>query len=639
MNKTGTFMVLLMVFIMDAFAYVDRNILSGNQSAEKIINSLVVNQKWIPYPSYSDRAGWDKLMGKNKTTTIDRGVSRLKYEWRTIKATDYLEYERTGNRFTMQNINSANNIALVDLVLAELAEGKGRFSDQILNGVFYLSERTSWVLSAHLHRQISGRSLPDENDQIIDLGSAETGAVLSWVYYFFNKEFDKVDPVISRRLKSEIYKKIIIPYRTNDSFFWMALNAPKDELINNWNPWINSNVLQCIMLLENDSAQLSKDVYRSMKSVDRFINYVNSDGACEEGPSYWEHAAGKLYDYLQLLHWISGEKISFFDNEMIKNMGEYISRSYIGNNWVVNFADASAKLSTNGNFVYRYGKAVNSSEMMHFGALLVQRAGNSIAYGTDMFRVMESFRHDEELKNTKAEHLKPDFAIYPETQFYYFKNKQNMFFAAKGGHNAESHNHNDVGTFSLWVNEQPVFIDAGVGTYTRQTFGPERYTIWTMRTKYHNIPCINGVEQSYGRSFKATAVKVDGKKRTLSLNLAQAYPTNAEVANWNRIYNLTDNELIITDKFKLNKANQANEINFLLWGAVEVKDDLILITIKDEKIEMKFDANKFSTNVETIALTDSRLSNVWGKEIYKLTLTAKDLIVAGEYKFRIRKVQ
>ena len=39
-----------------------------------------------------------------------------------------------------------------------------------------------------------------------------------------------------------------------------------------------------------------------------------------------------------------------------------------------------------------------------------------------------------------------------------------MFVAAKGGFNNESHNHNDVGTFSLYVNTIPVIIDAGVGT-------------------------------------------------------------------------------------------------------------------------------------------------------------------------------
>ncbi len=65
--------------------------------------------------------------------------------------------------------------------------------------------------------------------------------------------------------------------------------------------------------------------------------------------------------------------------------------------------------------------------------------------------------------------------------------------AAKGGFNNESHNHNDVGTFSLYVNTIPVILDAGVGTYAKQTFGKDRYTIWTMQSNYHNLPMINGI--------------------------------------------------------------------------------------------------------------------------------------------------
>lgn len=57
--------------------------------------------------------------------------------------------------------------------------------------------------------------------------------------------------------------------------------------MNNWNPWCNSNCLMTFMLLENDVDRLSKAVSRSMQSVDKFLNYVHSDGACEEGPSYW----------------------------------------------------------------------------------------------------------------------------------------------------------------------------------------------------------------------------------------------------------------------------------------------------------------------------------------------------------------
>lgn len=48
-----------------------------------------------------------------------------------------------------------------------------------------------------------------------------------------------------------------------------------------------------LSLLENDRDRLAKAVWRSMQSVDKFINFVKADGACEEGPSYWGHAAGK----------------------------------------------------------------------------------------------------------------------------------------------------------------------------------------------------------------------------------------------------------------------------------------------------------------------------------------------------------
>lgn len=81
-------------------------------------------------------------------------------------------------------------------------------------------------------------------------------------------------------------------------------------------------------------------------------------------------------------------------------------------------------------------------------------------------------------------------------------NKSGLFFAAKGGYNNESHNHNDAGTFSLYLHTTPVFIDAGVGTYTRQTFSSERYTIWTMQSNYHNLPMINGVPNHSEQNIK-----------------------------------------------------------------------------------------------------------------------------------------
>jgi hypothetical protein len=594
-----------------------------------------MDRAWVPYPDYNDREGWDKLLGDNKDVLIKRGEKQLTYQWQVIKATDYLEYERSGDRNIMQNPNSDNNNALSDLVLAELAEGKGRFLDQIINGVYYNCERTSWVLSAHLTAQLSKRTLPDHTEQVIDLGSGELGSFLSWVYYFFHAEFDKVNPIISQRLYDEIKHKIIDPYRHVDRFWWMGFIPRSDGMVNNWNPWTNFNCLQSIALLEDNREQLSKDLYRSMLSVDKFINYVNEDGACEEGPSYWGHAAGKLYDYLQLVHYMTAGGVSLFDHPMIKDMGEYISRSYVGNNWVVNFADASAKFSAPESLIYRYGKAVKSNEMMGFASYLAQQKSSTIDYGIDFFRVLESLTYNQELKGYTASHITPDVTVYPETQFYYFKNNNDFFLATKGGYNAESHNHNDAGTFSLWIDKTPIFIDAGVGTYTRQTFGPERYSIWTMRSNYHNLPSVNGVEQKFGKQYKANDILVDEKKKTLSLNIASAYPEEAAVKQWIRSYQLKANELIVKDKFTLKNALQSNEIHFMLWGDINIKEGKVAIQVDGKKVALLFDKNTFEANIETIPLPDVRLSRVWGEQIYRLTLKAKKKSARGESAFKI----
>jgi hypothetical protein len=626
------FFILLLTTTVSAAT--ERNWLAAGNSPASVAQYLAPVLSWVPYPAYSDRKGWDKLTGDRRAEIIARGERRLNYKWQVITATDYLEYERSGNRNVMQNPNSENSNALADLVMAELAEGKGRFMDQIINGVFYQCERTSWALSAHLPAQHSGRTLPEYADQIIDLGSGEMGAFLSWVYYFFHTDFDKVNPAISKRLYHEIESKILLPYRNEDRFWWMGFKPDADHIINNWNPWCNFNVLQCQLLLEKDPGQLSRDMYRTMLSVDKFINYVNGDGACEEGPSYWEHAAGKLYDYLEVLSMATNGHISLFDKELIRKMGEYISRSYVGNDWVVNFADASAKFSSDAGLIFRYGKAIKSAEMMGFGAYLIQQGHQAIDYGGDIFHTLESLRYDKELKSTPPALTAPGITEYPETQFYFLKNGQHYFLAALGGHNAESHNHNDVGSCSLYFDNIPVLIDAGVGTYVRQTFGPERYTIWTMRSLYHNLPEINGTEQHDGRQYRATRVQFDEKKKSLSIGIEKAYTDSAEINQWTRSYRLTDKGVEIADSFRLKAARKENRIHFMLWGKIDCSvPGLVAIEVQNKKLRLTYDAGQFTAALEPIPLTDSRLSNVWGATIYRLTLTAKGKTLSGIYRY------
>ena len=634
---------ILIVLFLNAFtvtAYETRNLLQKKASFDQVKASLVAKEAWIRYPAYTNRNGWDAFTGSLKDDMIKEGEAYLDYTWKVVRASDYLEYERSGSRVAMENPFNSNNTALSRLLFAELAEGKGRFMNQIINGVWQTCEMSSWVLSAHLSVQKSKRALPDYREEIIDLTSADMGSFLSWTWYFLHDAFDKINPVISSRLRANIQKRILDPYMQRSDYWWQAFNYKPGVLVNNWNPWCNSNVLTCFLLLEEDATKLAAAVHRTMQSVDHFINYVQADGACEEGPSYWGHAAGKLYDYLQLLSNASNGKLSIFNEPMIKNMGEYIARSYVGNGWVVNFADASAKGGGDAGVIYRYGKAVNSEEMQAFGAYLVKANKGKVEVnaGRDFFRSIENIASYNELLRAKPALPTANYTWYPQTQFCYMKNKEGFFFAGKAGFNNESHNHNDVGTFSLYVNEVPMFIDAGVGTYTRQTFSSERYTIWTMQSNYHNLPVINGKPQEFGAQFKAKDVLFDAKMNLFRADISDAYNKDASVKKWVRSYTLSANKLIIDDAFELTELKAANQLNFLTWAKPDLsKPGMVVLEKEGKAVKMQYDAAQFDATVETIPQTDPRLTKVWGSEIYRLSLTAKKQQLKGRYKFEIGK--
>jgi len=639
MNKNVCILLLLCLFTRLVYGYDKRDLLQKKASKEQVLSLVIKNKQWVKYPAYTNRAGWNQLSGKFRAAQIEEGKKYLDYEWKVVKATDYLEFEKSGSRTIMEAPFGANSSALSALVLAELCEGQGRFIPQIINGVWVFSEMSSWALSAHLGAyQTSKRALPDYQEHVIDLTVGDIGSLLSWTHYFFKEPFDKVNPSIAKRLKQTLQERVLDTYMQRSDFWWQAFNLKPGAMVNNWNPWCNFNVLTCFLLIEDNPEKLAAGVYRTMVSVDEFINYTKTDGACEEGPSYWGHAAGKLYDYLQLLSYATNGRVSIFDQPIIKNMGEYIANSYVGDGWVVNFADASAKGGGNADLIYRYGKAVNSETMLHFAAYLHQKKSSSVINaGRDLFRALEEMSYHDELAKTTPGLPAYTSVWYPETEFCYMKNKAGFFFAGKGGFNAESHNHNDVGTFSLYLDKVPVFIDAGVGTYTRQTFSNERYSIWTMQSNYHNLPLINGTPQAFGNNYRSRSVSFDPKKQILSLDIAGAYPESGKVKSWQRSYELAPGGgLNIQDDFVLKEAKTPNQINFLVWQKPDISQPgTISLAVGDKKVRLKYDAKVFKVQTESVPLDDKRLSQVWGNKIHRVSLKATKISKKGKYQFYV----
>ena len=616
----------------------DSHILLGAASKVDLDKVLVADRSWVPYPDYADRAGWDSLLGSYKSEFISKGEAFLDFQWLQLRATDYLEYNRSGSRYAQEDRLAKNAEALSALMMAELAEGKGRFMDDIINGVFLFCETSSWAVSDHLYKfQQTHTPLPDYRENILALYQGNYSQMLSWAWHFFHGAFDKEDPMIADRLLHEIKARELDTYLEKSHFDWMGFRMKATP--NNWNPWCNSNALLCFMLLEQDKARLKAAVEKSIISVDRFLESLPQDGCCDEGPVYWYSSAGNLLNYLECLSLATGGALTIWDDPLVKGFGEYIVNANISGSWQANFADAAPSDEPGAPTIFRYGKATGSSLMKDFAVHCYH------SYGYDpmdtkwsvFYRAMENLLACREMAGLSDKGFSPsDFVWYPKTEVCFMRSGKG-YLAAKGGNNRERHNHNDVGTCIYFYDGQPVLIDAGPGTYNKSTFDKKlRYKIWNMSSDYHNVPQIGGFPQEYGREFRARNSRADRKAKSFSTDIAGAYPDSAGIRSWQVQYRLLkDGSLEIRESFDINAPETSNELHFLL----PVKPDLSKAGVigLNAGTRMTYDKNVFDVSGETILLKDTGVAKCFGDALYRLSLKAKSASAKGEYVLKISR--
>jgi len=602
----------------------ERNILAKKAKAIDLEKVLITDNSWNKLPTYKNREFWQGLPENIRKEYIEKAEEYLAYNWPVVKATDYLEFTRSGNR--KQEVYAACSNALISLVMGELAEGKGRFTDQIINAVWYFSEQTWWGWSAHLYFQKQGPGLPDINEPTVDLGVGEITNNLSWTWYLFKEEFDKVHPLISQRLKQEIENKALKPYFERDDFGYMGFKGGRP---NNWNPWVNYNMLYSYMLIETDPDKKTAEVQKIINSLDKFINGYSDDGGCDEGPSYWGAAGALLYENLEILKNATGGKFDVFDDPLIRNMGTYFYKVNIHAPYFLNFADADATTRGNASAVYRYGQAIKDNQMQQFGAYLA-KLGNWGKHSLSG-KICDQIRNLgllNEIGIAEAkEALVADFWL-PDTEVAGGRDKEGSFmgfyFGAKGGFNNESHNHNDVGTCIMYYDGKPCLIDLGREEYNAKTFSSRRYEIWTMQSGYHNLPVINGIDQMQGENYKAKKSTFTSNSKSIffSTDIAGAYPKDAHVKSWVRTYTLNrGRNFIITDKYELERINGSTSSNLMTYCKVtQTKPGLLKFEGDGFTLEMTYNPKVVTPEIQYIEVTDRSLRRYWPNGVTRVKL-------------------
>lgn len=564
------------------------------------------------FPKIVQRDKWEAIAEKDKEEVLCFAREWREKPYPMLRLSDYAAFVRTGSRLQCETPYFARRRKLIASVLAVGVTGKTDDLSDIEDGLWCICEETTWAISAHANLN-QAHPFPIAEEPVLDLFAAQTAMVLAFTLALTE---GLLQPELWEMVVHHIERRVLMPFLHRDTDWWMGFTR-KD--LCNWTPWIVSNVLFTVRLLLPDPVPFYR---RACVMLDAYLRCVPEDGGCDEGVAYWNMATGSLLDCLELLEEAG---LSCWEEEKLRQMLRFPLKMKLGGGYFVNFADCDARPVLYGERLQRAGEKMQDEALRQMGIQLRGRVLDSISDVPHFSRLLQRLFHTADAESTVAP--LPEEELLPDLQVRIVR-KDGFTFCIKGGHNGESHNHNDVGTFILFVDEHPLMVDAGNMQYTAKTFSGERYTLWNCRAKYHSIPMIGDWEQQEGiqhvaRAFISTE---DGA----SLDMALAYPEEAGVLKARRTAILSDG-LTLTDEITLLNA-QAVTYTFLCREMPEVMAGEIYF----EHAQMTFD-DALQVAVEEISVTDGRMQGSWPGKLWRIALTDKEATVHHQ-KFHVTKM-
>ena len=617
---------------------------------------LLPREEWAFYPTIATREFWSALPQDVRESLSARADAANVGDWPQLLATLELEFKRNGNRSRFEALHFGRRSRLIDLVFGECVAADGKYLDQIANGIWLICEESFWGVQAHLGAQKAGVGLADTAEPIIDLFAAETSATLALVVHLLGERLNTVSPLLIPRIVREAQRRILSPYLDRNDFGWMGLSGRPHHL-NNWNPWINSNVLTTTLLLESDSARRKATVLKVCRSVDEYLLDYSDDGGCEEGPAYWTRSAGSFFDLCQMLVSAHGGKGgAVLRDPFTRAMGNYIMNTHIAGDMYCNYGDAHLQAGPPPELVYRYGHDCGDSALSAFGAFLSAQRGlatsgealkhamaGNVGGVASLTSALNGLLAAKEIRTAPRHDALVRASWYPDLALMTTRAKEGstagFFLAMQAASNARSHGHNDSGSIIVFQDGEPLFIDVGVGTYEAKTFSKERYTIFTMQSQFHNLPIVGGIGQHEGKhngsDYRANDVNYSdaGDSTSMSANLAGAYPAEAGVLRWVRTAALErkNGTVQFQEVFELRKPQ-----NVALVFMTQKQPAIENGNVRVGKAALQYDSSQLAATSERIALTDQTLRHTWGEAIYRVLLTSRGPVSKGSWRIAIR---
>ena len=512
-------------------------------------------------------------------------------EIKDISYDAFMHYHRTGERtlferqYYMPRRQRLNVCALLSLIYPE----NDAYFSNLMNTIWAICNEYCWSLPNH-NAKVSGQVYHVTH---IDLFAAETGQALSEIRFLLG---DRMDNLMNDRIQKEIDRRIIQPF-VNTVYDWESYKT-------NWAAVCGGGV-GCTFMYERPDLfwQLKPRFDHAMES---FLSSYNADGVSREGLLYWQYGFGYFTCYAQHLYEFSQGKYNYFADEHVKTMAHFVEMTLLGNGTVVSFSDCGREA--------KVGLGTMSILDAHYGDILCN-------IPEEYFMVMDYLKRGRwqvavrgvvyfDPERNYAAAIKND-VYYKENSAWFVKKSVAYCFAAKGGHNDEPHNHNDVGSFLLSCNSKQILADLGSGEYTKDYFW-NRYSVFCTRSLGHSVPILDGQEQCAGEEYTG---KMDYDGEVLTIDMTRAYP-ETRVLQAVRKFTFTENVITLKDCFAFTESCDIKERLISLEKPIIAEGEMQIASAV-----LRFDNNAWKA---TVTQTTHKMYNSTDEMVYLIDFERKD---------------
>lgn len=568
--------------------------------------------------SHNNRLFWDRMKTDKHAeallneipTLISKGMPPFEDEL-------YLDLKESNNRVPGEQMMRSRFGYLFKLVWAECMDNQGRYIKAIESALLELCAQKPWSIPAH---DVDLGNYYGKN-YYVDLTVATWGnGIAQCMWMLEDCLSSEVKQAVQKAFHQKVFNPILKSLRNGEPFWWFTST-------NNWNSVCLAGVTGAALTLLQDCEERAFFVAVAEKyNIYGMMGY-DEDGYCSEGVSYYNYGFGAYILLKEEVCRATDGKIDFFNTPKISNIVHYGDNVQMAFGVCPSFSDNHKGEAVDDRIIRYCDNACGNAgdeEQIYFPADIASFSMDlPWCFSYKPYPIQSSISSQDKYRSYFSE--AGVLVVRPATD-----SSCRLSAAMKAGHNAENHNHNDVGSYVLALGKEIITGDqGGPASYPGDYFAANSYDKYPIKGSLgHPVPLVDNETQMTGEEARGIVLNTvfEGEIDTFIVDLTAAYHVE-QLNEMKRTFVYDRNgkgSFLVTDEYSAGRA-MTFETALTTSGTWEkIDENHLLLMVNDEKMKVEIKAS------QPFELVTSRVELPNGGPVYdRIGIRMRTKIEAG----------